>query len=93
MREMPTQVGSTVGDDRGTEGLPEVQESVLEHTPEDPAPRPLKALDEAVQRKDSYNSVSCNKSLSGREREDGYSGRPSVFSKDGLFRSVSLLWV
>jgi hypothetical protein len=30
MREMPTQVGST-GNNGGAEGLPEVQESVLEH--------------------------------------------------------------
>ena len=30
MREMPTHMGAT-GNDRGAEGLPEVQESVLEH--------------------------------------------------------------
>ena len=31
MREVPTQVGSTTGNDGGAEGLPEVQESVLEY--------------------------------------------------------------
>lgn len=38
-REMPTHVGSEAGDNRGrTEGLPQVQESVLEHAEEETRP-------------------------------------------------------
>jgi hypothetical protein len=86
---MPIQVGTTGNHNRRPEGLSEVQESVLEHAPEDPCPDPYKALDEAVQLKDGYNSVSCSEFLSERGREDGYSERLSVFSGGGSFRSVS----
>ncbi len=33
MRAMRTYVGSTAGNDGGAKGLPEIQESVLEHSP------------------------------------------------------------
>jgi hypothetical protein len=33
MRTVPTQVGAATGNHRGTKGMPEVQEPVLEHAP------------------------------------------------------------
>ena len=49
MREMPTHMGAT-GNDRGAEGLSEVQESVLEHPSEET--HTPQALDVSVQQKD-----------------------------------------
>jgi hypothetical protein len=53
MREMPTQMGAT-GNNRGAEGLPEVQESVLEHTSEES--HSSQALDASIQQIDSLKT-------------------------------------
>ena len=70
MREMPTHMGSASGNDGGAEGLPEVQESVLEHATEETANQDAQRLTMSIVRTETLpqSKQRCQVSNSGLSR-------------------------
>ncbi len=63
MRERSTYVGSPAGQCGGTESLPEVQKTVLEHAPADSGKRWKKAVEVELERDKQMASRTCPKNI------------------------------
>ena len=85
MRTMSTQMGSTAGVNGRTEGLPEVQESVLEHAPTETRQEKELTADKPVVKSTDVVRKTDVKSLDGiRERIASV-----IVSYTGMYRPIA----